>query len=178
MSARERIIDVTSNLFHYQGYNTTGINQIIDEAKVAKATFYYHFESKDDLCVEFLNNRHVFWVTELEKFIAKEQNPKDKVLNTFNFLIFMNNQENYRGCSFLNILSEISEDQENIRAAIQNSKTDLRNFFKDLIEDELLATHIYLLFESSIIESQIFKSNELIDKSRAIVEKLIIHLND
>jgi AcrR family transcriptional regulator len=174
ISARERIIDVTSNLFHYQGYNRTGINQIIDEAKVAKATFYHHFKSKNDLCVEFLNKRHVYWVTELQKFISKDENPKEKILNSFNFLIFMNTKENYRGCSFLNIISEISEDQENIRTAIQNSKTGLRNFFKELIEDELLAAHIYLLFESSIIESQIFKSNELIEKSRRIVEKLII----
>lgn len=172
-SPRERILDVAAQLFHYQGYNQTGINQIIEEAKVAKATFYHHFKSKDNLCVEFLNNRHTYWVAELHKFISKNKNPEDRVLNSFNFLIYMNQRENYRGCSFLNIISEISEEQENIRIAIQNSKTDLRNFFKEHLKDELLADHVYLLFESSIIESQLFKSNELIEKSRAITEKLI-----
>ncbi|MBU2927087.1 TetR/AcrR family transcriptional regulator [Winogradskyella psychrotolerans] len=176
ISARERIIDITANLFHYQGYNKTGINQIIEEAKVAKATFYYHFKSKDDLCVEFLNNRHNYWVSELHKFTSEYNNPKDKILNSFNFLIFMNKRENYRGCSFLNIISEISEEQEEIRRAIQNSKTDLRNYFREHIKDELLADHIYLLFESSIIESQIFKSNELIEKSRSITERLITNI--
>jgi len=176
ISPRERILDITANLFHYQGYNQTGINQIIEEAKVAKATFYYHFKSKDNLCVEFLNNRHNYWVTELQKFTSKDKTPKDKIVNSFNFLIFMNEKENYRGCSFLNIISEISDDQKDIRTAIQNSKTDLRNFFKALIDDELLAAHIYLLFESSIIESQIFKSNELIEKSRSITEKLITNI--
>lgn len=173
ISPRERILDVTADLFHYQGYNQTGINQIIEEAKVAKATFYYHFKSKDNLCVEFLKNRHNYWVKELYKFTSKNKTSKDKVLNAFNFLIFMNQRENYRGCSFLNIISEISEEQEEIRKAIQNSKTDLRNFFKEHIKDDLLSDHIYLLFESSIIESQIFKSDELIEKSRLITEKLI-----
>jgi AcrR family transcriptional regulator len=173
IAPRERILDVTSTLFHHQGYNRTGINQIIKEAKVAKASFYQHFKSKEDLCVEFLNTRHKFWFTELQKFISKVQNPKQKVLTSFDFLIFMNNKENYRGCSFLNILSEISKDQEKILTIIQNHKNDLRNFFKEQIQDELLSAHIYLLFESSIIESQVFKSNELIEKSKSITENLI-----
>lgn len=172
-SARERILDVTADLFHHQGYNQTGINQIIRESKIAKATFYYHFKSKDDLCVEFLKNRHNYWVSELHKFTSEDKTSKEKILNSFNFLIFMNKRENYRGCSFLNIVSEISEEQENIRLAIQNSKTDLRKFFREHLKDELLADHIYLLFESSIIESQIFKSNEFVEKSRVITEKLI-----
>ncbi|MGV8815797.1 MAG: TetR/AcrR family transcriptional regulator [Gelidibacter sp.] len=170
---RERILNVTSTLFHHQGYNRTGVNQIIKEAKVAKASFYQHFKSKEDLCVEFLNTRHNYWFAELEKFISKVQNPKEKILTSFDFLIVMNIKENYRGCSFLNILSEISNDQEKILTIIQNHKRDLRSFFRDQIQDELLSSHIYLLFESSIIESQVFKSNELIEKSKSITEKLI-----
>jgi hypothetical protein len=73
----------------------------------------------------------------------------------------MNEKENFRGCSFLNIMSEISKEQENILKVIQSHKNDLRVFFSQLIEDELLATHIYLLFESSIIESQLFDQTKL-----------------
>ena len=52
-------------MFHKQGFNSTGINQIIEEAKVAKASFYQHFKSKEDLCVAFLEKRHSFWFDEL-----------------------------------------------------------------------------------------------------------------
>jgi len=174
MSApRERILKVATTLFHHQGYNRTGINQIIKEAKVAKASFYQHFNSKEDLCIEFLNTRHKFWFGELQKFISKVQTPKEKVLTSFDFLIFMNNKENYRGCCFLNIISEISKEQEKILTIIQNHKNDLRNFFKEQTQDEFTSAHIYLLFESSIIESQVFKSNELIEKSKSITENLI-----
>ncbi|MDR2121689.1 MAG: TetR/AcrR family transcriptional regulator [Flavobacteriaceae bacterium] len=172
-SPRERILETASNLFHQQGYNSTGINQIIREAKVAKASFYQHFKSKDDLCVEFLNVRHKYWFEKLLKFISKSKNSKEKILHAFDFIIHMNDKENYRGCSFLNILSEISEEQVNILTVIQSHKRDLRNFFRKLIKDELLATHLYLLFESSIIESQLFKSNEIVRKSKIIINKLI-----
>lgn len=43
-SPRERIVETTFELFAKQGYNSTGINQIIADAGVAKASFYLHFK--------------------------------------------------------------------------------------------------------------------------------------
>lgn len=172
-SPRERILDTATILFHQQGYNSTGINQIISEAKVAKASFYQHFKSKDDLCVTFLNIRHDYWFGELQKFVSKLPEPKQKILSTFDFLIAMNEKENFRGCSFLNLLSEIPADKTVILQIIQKHKQDLRNFFRAQLEDKIKADHIYLLFESSIIESQLFRSNELIRTSQNIIDNLI-----
>ncbi|SIR07140.1 TetR/AcrR family transcriptional regulator [Chryseobacterium sp. RU33C] len=172
-SSRERIVETTFELFAKQGYNSTGINQIISEAEVAKASFYQHFKSKEDLCVEFLNVRHEYWFGELNIFLAKEKDSKSKIIKAFDFLVYMNEKENFRGCSFLNILSEIPMDNTKILSVIQSHKSDLRNLFSELINDEELSDHIYLLFESSIIESQLFKSNELLEKSKKIITNLI-----
>jgi AcrR family transcriptional regulator len=172
MAPRERILEKTFTLFHKQGYNATGINQIIEEAKVAKASFYQHFKSKEDLCVAFLDQRHVFWFDELKKFTSKEKDPKSKVTASLDFLIYMNEKENFRGCSFLNILSEIQSDNVKILNVIQNHKSDLRNYFNEILGDTLLSDHVYLLFESCIVESQLFKSNQLITQTRKIIETL------
>jgi AcrR family transcriptional regulator len=173
MKPKERILDIAFQLFHQQGYNSTGINQIISEAQVAKASFYHHFKSKEDLCVAFLNVRHDYWFNALLVFESTHNNPKDRIIASFNFLIHMNAQENFRGCSFLNILSEIPSDNVKILRVIQDHKSDLRNHFLNLIENQNISDHIYLLFESSIIESQLFKSNDLIEKSKKIVHTLI-----
>lgn len=173
ISPKERIMDVTMVLFASQGYNSTGINQIISEANVAKASFYQHFKSKEDLCVAFLNARHVYWFNELDNFIRDRKDMKSKILSSFDYLVYMNSKENFRGCSFLNILSEIPADNLKILNVIQDHKKDLRDFFSNLISEEGLSDHIYMLFESSIIESQMFKSNELIEKSKVIVNSLI-----
>ncbi|MFZ4931172.1 TetR/AcrR family transcriptional regulator [Chryseobacterium sp. Mn2064] len=172
-SPRDRIIETTFELFAQQGYNSTGINQIISESNVARASFYQYFKSKEDLCVEFLNVRHEYWFGELNSFLSKEKDSKSKIINAFDFLIYMNEKENFRGCSFLNILSEIQLDNIKILSVIQSHKADLRTFFSELIKEDILSDHIYMLFESSIIESQVFKSNELIEKSKKIVANLI-----
>ncbi|MDQ1095006.1 MULTISPECIES: TetR/AcrR family transcriptional regulator [Chryseobacterium] len=172
-SPKERIIDTTFVLFAKQGYNSTGINQIISEAGVAKASFYQHFRSKEDLCIEFLNVRHEYWFSEMRNFLCDAKDVRSKVLSAFDFLIYMNQKEDFRGCSFLNILSEIPTDYIRILSVIQSHKSDLRKYFSDLLQDDMLSDHIYLLFESSIIESQLFRSNELIEKSKNIVANLI-----
>ena len=48
-SPRDRIIDVAGPLFYCEGYRAIGVDRVIAEAAVAKATFYKHFPSKDDL---------------------------------------------------------------------------------------------------------------------------------
>ncbi|PWB20609.1 TetR/AcrR family transcriptional regulator [Flavobacterium sp. HTF] len=174
MLPKERILEKTFILFHKQGYNATGINQIIDEAKVAKASFYQHFKSKEDLCVAFLNQRHLFWFEELQKFTANKEDSKSKILASFDFLIYMNKNENFRGCSFLNILSEIQSDNIKILTVIQSHKADLRAYFAGILKDTLISDHVYLLFESCIIESQLFKSNQLIEQTKKIIQTLIL----
>ncbi len=172
-SPRERIVATTFDLFAKQGYNSTGINQIISEAEVAKASFYLHFKSKEDLCVEFLKVRHEYWFHELHAFNAQSKDIRSKIIGAFDFLIYMNDKENFRGCSFLNILSEIPMDNVKILDIIQAHKADLRNYFLELLNDDTLSDHIYMLFESCIIESQLFRSNELIEKSKKIITNLI-----
>ncbi|WP_454046071.1 TetR family transcriptional regulator [Chryseobacterium sp. Marseille-Q8038] len=170
---RERILSTAMVLFHQQGYNSTGINQIIDEAEVSKASFYQHFKSKDDLCIEFLNKRYDYWVSELEKFTSEAETVQEKILKSFDFLMDMNKREDFRGCSFLNILSEIPADKEEIHKVIRDHKNKLRECFNEDIQNDMVSAHVYLLFESSILTSQLYRSDELIEKSKIIVKEIL-----
>jgi AcrR family transcriptional regulator len=172
---KQRILNTASKLFYRQGYNSTGINQIIKEANVAKASLYQIFNSKEELCIEYLRKRHDFWFSKLNDFTSKVKTPKSKALASFDFLFHMNVEENFRGCSFLNILSEIAADEKAILKEIQNHKQDLRDFFKTILIDEKEDTidHVYLLFESAIIESQLFRTQWPIEKSKKIIKSLL-----
>ena len=173
--ARQKILDTASRLFHNQGYQSTGINQIIKESEVAKGGLYHIFKSKEELCIEYLNKRHDFWFEKLIAFTSKARTGKTKTIAAFDFLYDMNIKENFRGCSFLNILSEITPDNEAILSVIQNHKQDLRAFFERILADEKqdVVDHVYLLFESSIIESKLFRSQWPVEKSKKIVSSLL-----
>ncbi|HFK5575298.1 TPA: TetR/AcrR family transcriptional regulator, partial [Elizabethkingia anophelis] len=91
----------------------------------------------------------------------------------FDFLMYMNDKEDFRGCSFLNISSEILDNKIQIHNTIRQHKNLLRNFFTKEIPDEILADHIYLLFEGSIMMGRLYRNNELIIKSKTIIDSLL-----
>jgi len=172
MKPYQRIIETATRLFHRQGYNSTGINQIIEEAQVAKGSFYYNFKSKQDVCIASLNARHDYWFGQLQQFIS-DHSEEEPIICAFSFLSKMNEKEAFRGCSFLNILSEISADDGPILDVIQSHKNDLRAYIASLLPHKDQADHVYLLFESAIIESQLFKQQWPVEKAKNIVTSLI-----
>jgi AcrR family transcriptional regulator len=46
---RERILDVSRELFTEQGYDGTSLREIADELGFTKAALYYHFQSKEEI---------------------------------------------------------------------------------------------------------------------------------
>jgi AcrR family transcriptional regulator len=51
-STRERILDVSLELFNEQGYEKTSLREIAERLGVTKAALYYHFERKEDILLE------------------------------------------------------------------------------------------------------------------------------
>jgi AcrR family transcriptional regulator len=85
-TARETILETADRLFYHQGYHATGINQIIDEAATAKASFYQYFPSKEALGKEYLHKRHQEWLGDLKRFVEPVPAAREKLLGVFVFL--------------------------------------------------------------------------------------------
>lgn len=174
LKPKERVMEAASKLFREQGFNSTGINQIIKDSNVAKASFYDHFKSKDLLAIEYLNRRHIDWFEGLRNFISACDTSKDKILKSFEYLKFMNQQEDFSGCTFLNMLSELKYDNKESYKLIKNHKIDLQDFFKEIINDEYKSFMIYMLFESCLTESQVYRSQEIINKTIKYLQSKIL----
>lgn len=55
---KQELLRIAYRLFLSKGYEETSIDEIIEEAQIAKGTFYYHFQSKEAL-LEFLINKMI-----------------------------------------------------------------------------------------------------------------------
>lgn len=157
---KQRLLDTATDLFYNQGYHATGINQVIQEAGVARASLYMHYESKESLLMAFLQQRHTDWMAGLKESTDTAAKPKEKIQAAFDFLFSNNEKEHFRGCAFLNILSETTDKDADILTVIQDHKKDLRAFLSDILtkEKQAVKDHIYLLFESAIVESQLYRN--------------------
>ena len=56
-SARERLLAAANELFYDEGVHTVGIDRVIEQAGVAKASLYNTFGSKDELVRTYLQTR-------------------------------------------------------------------------------------------------------------------------
>ncbi len=168
LGVKERIIETASDLFYNQGYNQTGINQIIAEAGVAKASMYQHFRSKEDIAVAYLVKRHGMWMGKLNDCVSKENTSKSKVIGCFDYLIEWLTEVNFRGCGWQNIITDLPAGNDKIKSQAVYHKNELRRWIQELLgkEDQFaqedvdeLGDQVLILIEGAIILSQIQKDN-------------------
>jgi TetR/AcrR family transcriptional repressor of nem operon len=69
-TTRDRLIDTGLKLMHQNGYNATGVAEILKAADVPKGSFYHHFGSKED-----------FAAAALKKYTAREAEHAATVLS-------------------------------------------------------------------------------------------------
>lgn len=134
-SARERILEVATDLFYRQGYRATGINEVIEKSGVAKATFYSHFPSKDDLCqasLMVLSDNEIRFVDEM---IASKTKPLDRFFAVIESLAPWATSTNYRGCAFMNIAAEIPDAKSPLRKVGRRLYDQIRDRVEKLTEE-------------------------------------------
>jgi len=164
---KQALLDVAAGLFYSQGFHASGIKQIIETAGIAKGTFYSHFKSKDAIGVAWLQKRHHQWNGLLDDYLRQQKStPRAQLLGYFDFLTVWMGECNYRGCAFLNVLSEIPDASHPMREEVRQHKTELLARIRELIDAHFtgksnserahLAATTFISFEGAIIETQNF----------------------
>jgi len=178
----DKIMDAANSLFYKQGYNVTGINQIIEEAGVAKGSLYQHFPSKTDLLIGYLELNHQAWFDRLKAFVEKISDPKEKLLAVFDYHTQRQEIREYGGCPFIKINHEAGSSEPRVLAETQKIKKHARDFIKELViasghkqilADDELAELVFLLIEGGSAGASVFKNATDLQKAKEIVRKLI-----
>ena len=179
---RHRIIETASELFYRNGYNSTGINEIISEAGIAKATLYSHFNSKEAICIAYLRFKHTTFINEMKAFTTSKEKGKQQVLALFDFLQLFFQDRDFNGCWCVKTVAEIPKENENIRTEIQTQKNDFLNLIKELIlinleivdnEVDSFTRKIYLLYEAGVSESHLHQKDWPILEMKSVCHQII-----
>ncbi|WP_353190866.1 TetR/AcrR family transcriptional regulator [Pandoraea pnomenusa] len=132
LPARERILLTAHDLFYMDGVRATGIDKIIAESGVTKVTFYRHFPSKDDLIRAFLAYRHERWLTWFKEAVARHGSDVNALPKAMHEWF---SQPDFRGCAFLNSVSELSGVLPEVRNIALAHKNDVAAVIESLLPD-------------------------------------------
>jgi AcrR family transcriptional regulator len=134
-AAAKRILATAADLFYRNGYRATGINEIIEKSGVAKATFYAHFPSKASLALAYVKSMKEEEERAIENHLNKQSGPYEKLLGLLDFVLTWFQERDYRGCRYLNIASEITDQSSPVRLVTRNHYAAYRELIGRLMKE-------------------------------------------
>ena len=144
-----RILAAADKLFYAQGIRAVGVDAVAAAAGVSKRTLYHHFPSKDDLIEAYL-------AAQMRPIAPSDAPAREQILARFDALERRFAKGEFRGCPYINAVTEIADPKHPAAALALRFKEERRLWFRALLErlqardPDALATQLQLLAEGAL----------------------------
>jgi AcrR family transcriptional regulator len=132
-AAKVRILATADRLFYDEGIRSVGIDRLIGESKVTKATFYKHYGSKDRLIVEYVLGRDRAARSVVEELVERTDSPRAVLDGVIATIVGDTQSPSFRGCPFINASAEFGEPGHPVRRAVSDHRDWLTETFAGLL---------------------------------------------
>lgn len=179
-SAPERILATANELFYRDGIHATGVDTVVERSGVSKTSLYRAFRSKDELVAAFATERdRSFWAwwDRLEERHAED--PRALLEALLSRIAELIGRQTYRGCPFLNLVTEIPDPNHPGRIIAQANKQEMRGRLTAVVarlgvsDPERVAAQLALLINgamvSGLVETPADLRDELVDAAMKLL---------
>ena len=176
-SPRERLLAKASELFYQDGIHAVGVDRLVAEAGVTRATFYRHFPSKDDLVAEYLRTADHALRRLVDQTEASSP-PEAAVLAVLDLVGQRVSAADFRGCEFINAAAEYPDPAHPVRVAVADHRTWFRQRMEALSraaghpDPEYAASLLVLLHDGGLAAGELDDPAEV----RATVSRAVREL--
>ncbi|MBC6463668.1 TetR/AcrR family transcriptional regulator [Actinomadura sp. HBU206391] len=177
--ARRRILRTAGLLFYAEGIRAVGIDRIIAEAGVAKATFYSHFPAKDDLVRVYLAEQSRRQRAAVHEVQASGIPPTEVLLAVFEAIGELGCGPGFRGCAFINAAVEYPDPGHPVRQVVTEHRSWFRGLLRDLLtaaahpDVERTTATLAVLRDGLVVGSQLDDPEEVRSLVREAVTRLV-----
>jgi TetR/AcrR family transcriptional repressor of nem operon len=122
---RAAIVGIASQLLRVNGYDGTGIDAVLKQARVPKGSFYHYFKSKDELGLAIIEDAARELAAKLEKHLGDEAHtPLQRLRGYFeSAIVAQRRSECTRGCLFGTLGLELASKNARLRRRIAEEFT-------------------------------------------------------
>ncbi|SFU49517.1 transcriptional regulator, TetR family [Polaromonas sp. YR568] len=178
-SVRDRILDTAAELFYTEGVRAVGVDLVVEHSGVAKTSLYRHFSTKDDLVAAFLErDDRAYWKSWGEITAKFKDDPGAELQAHVRWIAQYIARPSFRGCPFINVLTEFPEAGHPARVVALGHKTELRRRVLGLTKamgvakPAPMADQLVLLIDGAYVNGQMGKrgpSQSLVAGALALV---------
>ncbi|MFC5061084.1 TetR/AcrR family transcriptional regulator [Actinomycetospora atypica] len=182
--ARERLLARAGGLFYGEGIRSVGVDRLVSEARVTRATFYRHFPSKEDLVVAYLRAADAQVRERVRESIDGAESAADALRAVATSIAEDLSRPEFRGCAFLRAAAEFPDPADPVHREVVAHRawfvSVLRDLFTQVYRDEgpgarpgRAAQHFLMLRDGAMSSGAIDEVADVGDTFRRGVEGLI-----
>jgi AcrR family transcriptional regulator len=154
---RERLLTTALHLFYAEGIGRVGVDRIVTEAPVTRATFYRHFAGKDDLVTACLQAFDASRRSGAEALAAAQPSPADQLRAVAAGIGDEVCTPGFRGCVFINAAAEYPDPASAPRQAVEEHRRWFAEYLRSLLEaaghrdPDRAARHLVMLRDGAMV---------------------------
>ena len=154
---RERLLAAASRLFYREGINGVGVDRILEEAGVTRATMYRHFAGKEALVVAYLESEDATLRGYFADAEADGGTPTELLGRIIDTIALDITSYHTRGCPFVNAAAEFPDADSAVRRIVTAHRTWLRQSLSELAraaglpDPEASAAALVLLRDAALV---------------------------
>jgi AcrR family transcriptional regulator len=170
VSARDRILATASDLFYREGIRAIGVDTVVERSGVSKTSLYRVFDSKDALISAFAAEKdRLFWAwwDDIEEKHAED--PRALLDALLSGIAKRIAHPAFRGCPFLNLMTEFPDDNHPGRVIARDNKEEMRARLATIVaklgvgDPNRTASQIALLINGAYVTGLMAESADLKD---------------
>ena len=132
--ARQRLLDTASGIFYRDGIHSVGVDRVIVEAGVTRATFYRHFPGKEDLVLAYLQAEDSSLRAQFDAASGLGLDAEGLLEAIIQAIADDVSRNHTRGCPFINASAEYPDAQSPVRLTVTSHRTWFRRQLRDALQ--------------------------------------------
>lgn len=155
--ARERLLRVASELFYRDGITGVGVDKVLAEAGVTRATMYRHFRGKEALVVAYLEGEDAALRATFAAAAEGDPAPGELLERVVTGIADDITRGHTRGCPFINASAEYPDRHSLVRKLVKKHRAWFRGTLEELVaaagrpDPEALAASLVLLRDAALV---------------------------
>jgi len=176
-SARERLLAAADGLFYRDGVQSVGIDRIVQQAGVAKASLYNLFGSKEELVQAYLDARHANTRAQVERALTRFRTPRERLLGVFDAQGQIFTDPGFNGCAHISASAE-AQPGGPVECAADRYRLWVRTMFTELAREagaadaDGLARQLHLLYDGAGVSARMDRDPSAATTARAAAAML------
>ncbi|GAA4243296.1 TetR/AcrR family transcriptional regulator [Dactylosporangium darangshiense] len=175
-AVRAKVLETADRLYYTLGIQAVGMDTLRSESGVSLKRLYRLFPSKESIVEQVLLRRHDMW-NALVADATAARDPRQSLLAIYDMLARWFDQDDFRGCMFINSFGELGATAPRVAEIVRAHKANFQARLTEIVAETgapaSLAPQLAILAEGAQTTAAISGTNDAARQARQAAEVLI-----